>query len=629
MRCQFTSERNQKGNIVNPPEDQIDLQPSESDDAIIGKAFAASLSVILLIGLFVGAFIWFLSRPVEQAVEKDVQLTLPEVRTQITEPIPLIPFTDITQSAGISFKHENGATGDKLLPETMGGGVAFLDYDSDGDQDLLFVNSCSWPDNELSDEPIAALYANNGTGNFEDVTKAAGLDIICYGMGIAIGDYDNDGDSDVFISAVGNNSLLRNDSGNFTDVSKEAGVEGSPESWSTSCGWLDYDNDGDLDLLVGNYVQWSAEIDLAQDFRLTGIGRAYGPPFSFQGTFPYLYRNEGNGKFTDVSNSSGIQVVNPSTGTPLAKTLGVALCDVNKDGWIDFVLANDTVQNLLFLNQQDGTFREDGIGAGIAFDRMGKARGAMGIDVECFRNDDCLGIAIGNFANEMSALYISSGEVVAFTDDAIPSGLGPQTRSDLSFGLFYFDADLDGRLDLFTANGHLENDINIVQKSLHYQQPPKLFWNAGQNGSSEFVPIFSPDSSALATPLVGRGAAYADIDADGDLDVVVTQIANRPALLRNDQNTGHHFLRIKLIGTICNRDAIGAWIEVRQGERVMRRQVMPTRSYLSQMELLVTVGLGSVPAFDKVTVYWPDGTEQLVQNAVVDEVTVVEQETER
>ena len=618
-------------------------QLAEADDAVIGKAFKWSLAAILLIAASVGSLVWIAVRPTEKLADRKTELALPEVRTKEAESLPSLPFSDITQSANISFRHENGATGEKLLPETMGGGCAFLDYDSDGDQDLLLVNSCHWPDRQSPSQPTSALYSNDGLGNFQEVTEVAGLDVVCYGMGVAVGDYDNDGDPDLFLSTVGKNLLFRNDSGKFTDVSAEARVEGDPDRWSTSCGWFDYDNDGDLDLLVGNYVEWTPQIDLAQDFRLTGIGRAYGPPFSFQGTFPYLYRNEGTGTFTDVSEACGIQQTNLATDVPLAKTLGVAPCDIDRDGWIDFILANDTVQNSLFINGRDGTFRDVGIEAGIAFDAGGKARGAMGIDVGCFRNDDCLGIAVGNFANEMSALYVSAGESLGFTDDAIPSGLGPQTRGDLCFGLFFFDADLDGRLDLFTANGHLEEEINLVQKSQHYRQPPRLFWNAGSSGFSEYVNI--PASSArpasgalnaaglpnasgltgLAEPLVGRGAAFADIDADGDLDVVVTQIGGRPALLRNDQATGHHFLRFKLVGTSDNRDAIGAWIEVRQGERVIRRQVMPTRSYLSQVELPVTIGLGREPRVDQVMIRWPNGSEQKINEWKIDAVTILEQ----
>ena len=331
--------------------------------------------------------------------------------------------------------------------------------------------------------------------------------------------------------------------------------------------------------------------------------------------------------FTDVSADSGIQQFNPATGVPLSKSLGVAPVDVDRDGWIDLIVANDTVRNLLYLNQRNGTFREIALEAGLAFDSQGRARGAMGIDAAYFRNDDCLGVAIGNFANEMNALYVCEGRSLLFTDDAIPTGLGPLTRLDLSFAQLFFDADLDGRLDLLSANGHLENDINKVQASQQYRQPTRLFWNAGVAGTSEFVALTAEQvGEELGQPIVGRGASCADIDGDGDLDLLLTQVAGSPLLLRNDQELKHNFLRLRLVGHECNRDAIGAWIEVKIGEQSLRRQVMPSRSYLSQTELPVTIGLGSVERPDRVVIRWPGGGEQPVVDFRVNGLTVVEQE---
>ena len=598
------------------------------DEAVIGRALRRSLVVFLVIGISVALVMQWLKRetpPVDQTARP---ISLPEKREIAPVEVPSFKFVDITEPSGIDFIHQNGATGEKLLPETMGGGCAFLDYDQDGDQDILLVNSERWLGDESDEDPSKSrLFANDGTGKFTDVTTEAGFDCTCYGMGIAVGDYDNNGFPDFFVSAVGENRLFKNDAGKFTEVTKQAQVAGESEAWSTSCAWLDYDNDGDLDLLVGNYVQWSKEIDIAQDFRLTGIGRAYGPPFSFEGTFPYLYQNNGDGTFKNVSAESGVEQTNLVTSAPLAKTLGVAPVDANRDGWIDFILANDTVRNLLFINQQDGTFQESGIEAGIAFNAMGKARGAMGIDTGCFRNDDCLGVAVANFANEMTALYVSAGKELAFTDDAVPAGLGPLTRQDLAFGLFFFDADLDGRLDLFAVNGHIESEINLVQSSQNYRQPPKLFWNAGDAGKDEFLVVEAEPESGLSKSLVGRGAAYADIDGDGDLDVLITQTGGPPALLRNDSQHENNFLRFRLIGTSSNRDAIGARVEVQQKQRTLNRQVMPTRSYLSQVELPVTIGLGSDVDIEKVTVYWPDGTKQEVTQASLNSTTVVTQTT--
>ena len=601
-----------------------------SDDAAIGRAFRWSLALFAIGASVGGTIFWYVTRPPESDSTDPIVVELPEDRTAAEVDPPLLPFVDITQEAGIDFVHFNGATGDKLLPETMGGGCAFLDFDNDGDQDILLVNSTYWPWDEKPEgtPPTTALYENDGTGKFTNVASERRADVQSYGMGVAIGDYDNDGDSDIFLSAVGTNTLLRNDGARFTDVTSKAGVAGESDTWSSSAGFVDYDKDGFLDLFVCNYVKWSRELDVAQDFQLTGIGRAYGPPTAFAGSNCYLYHNNGDGTFEDVSSSAGIQVKNPSTGEPLGKSLGLAPIDIDRDGWIDLIVANDTVQNFVFMNQQDGTFAEQGVNVGVAFDSQGKARGAMGIDSARFRSSDCTGVAIANFANEMTALYVCTPPNVFFTDDAIPTGLGPATRLDLSFGLFFFDADLDGRPDLLSANGHLEDEINAVQSSQQYRQPSRLFWNAGDASSTEFIPMSGSQlGAAFAKPIVGRGAAYGDIDSDGDLDVLLTQIGGPPMLLRNDQGLGRHFIRLKLKGTTSNRDGIGAWVEVKVANKTYRQQVMPTRSYLSQVEQPISIGIGTATSVDSVTVLWPDGTTSNIvgSDIVIDSETTITQ----
>jgi hypothetical protein len=441
-------------------------------------------------------------------------------------------------------------------------------------------------------------------------------------MGTAIGDYDNDGWTDLYITALGENYLFRNDQGRFVDVTRESGTAALESDFSTSAAFIDYDNDGNLDLFVGDYVRWSREIDLEIDFRLTGLGRAVGAPNHYYGTNNRLYHNDGDGTFSDVSKTAGIVVNEPDSGAAEGKALGVAPVDYDRDGWIDLFVSNDTSRNFLYHNLGNGKFEETGSLEGIAYDRNGKATGAMGIDAAYFRNDSDLGIGIGNFANEMSSLYVTAGGQPPFADEAILEGFGPATRLALTFGLFFFDYDLDGRLDLFQANGHLESEINVVQPSQTYAQPAQLFWNC-ETCRNRFLLV--EESGALATPMVGRGAAYADIDNDGDLDIVVTQNGRQAMLFRNDQQLGHHWLRIRLEGRSANRNAIGAIIELTANGVTQRRSVMPTRGYLSQVELPVTFGLGETGTVEAVTVFWPGGQVQELPVTNIDTtITVIQ-----
>ena len=596
------------------------------DDAVIGRAFRISLAVIGAVAVLVLAGIGvarlFGEDPVDRAIAANAPLAVAR-----TAAAPPVPFTDVTTASGIAFVHHNGAYGEKLLPETMGGGVAILDFDGDGDQDLFFVDSTRWAEGPSGTSAGAlALYENDGTGRFRDVSREKGIDISIYGTGVAVGDYDNDGDVDLFVAAVGRNLLLRNeDSGRrFTDVTDEAGVAGDAREWSSSSAFLDYDRDGDLDLFVGNYVRWSREIDLELDYRLTGVGRAYGPPLNYEGTFPYLYRNDGGGRFTDVSAEAGVEVKNDATGGPVAKTLGVVPVDANRDGWLDVFVANDTVRKFLFVNQKDGTFREEGELYGLAYGPDGVATGAMGADFAFYRNDDEMAFLVGNFANEMSSFYVSQGDPTLYTDEAIGAGIGAPSRRLLKFGVFFFDYDLDSRLDVLQANGHLEEEISTVDPSQSYRQPMQLFWNAG---AGELVPVAEAALGDLAQPMVGRAAAYGDLDGDGDLDVVVGQTGDRAVVFRNDQAEGHHWLRVELVGNgaSVNRDAIGAMVSLTLGAETLRRAVVPSRSYQAQVELPVTFGLGDAATVETIDVVWPDGTTSRHPVGEVDRLIVVEQ----
>ena len=610
-----------------PEEPQEEFAPV--DDAVIGRALRWS-GFVLALALIAGVIaIYVLNREPAAPPPRVTALTAPAAVRASDATVPTVKFTDITHSAGIDFVHNTGAYGAKLLPETMGGGVGFFDFDNDGDEDLLFINGTYWPGHlpEGKQPTTMALYENDGRGSFTNVTAASGLDVPLYGMGVAIGDYDNDGLRDVFVTAVGSNHLFRNEgAGKFRDVTTEAHVGGAPDAWSTSAAWVDYDNDGRLDLFVCNYVRWSEEIDRQVGYTLVGVGRAYGPPMNFQGAFPSLYHNEGSGKFSDVSERAGVQIKNPASGVPVAKSLGVSPVDIDGDGWIDLIVANDTTQNFVFHNKRDGTFEELGAFSGVAFDSYGNTRGAMGIDTAYYRNDATLGVAIGNFANEMTALYVAQPQPMRFADEAIAEGIGPSSRLFLKFGVLFFDYDLDGWIDLLSTNGHLEEEIGKVQASQKYAQPAQLFWNAWSTDKRTFVPVGPEKAGAdLFKPIVGRGSAFGDLDNDGDLDVVLTQAGGPPLLLRNDQSTGNRWTRLKLVGRTSNRDGIGALVKLHIGNQVRQQQAMPTRSYLSQSTLPLTFGLGEDTAASKVEVVWPGGSVQSTSLQPVQAAQTIEQ----
>ncbi len=523
---------------------------------------------------------------------------------------PDVKFVDVTEASGLRFVHSNGAAGEKLLPETMGSGVAVIDYDGDGNPDLFFVNSAPWPGNEDASKPrpTQALYRNNGKGNLRDVTAEAGLDKTFFGMGAAVGDFDNDGDSDLYVTALGGGHLFRNDGGRFVDVTAVAKASGG-DGWQTSAAWFDMENDGDLDLFLCQYVEWSAAIDRSQTYYLTGKDLGYDAPTSFKGSTCVLLRNDG-GKFADVSEEAGIRVrTSTETEDPIAKSLGVAPCDVDGDGLVDLAVANDTVQNFFFHNLGGGKFEEIGITQGLAFDQGGSTRGAMGIAWGDIRNDGSLALAVANFANEMMALYVTDDpKSMQFSDQASIHGLGAPTQPPLKFGLFFFDYDLDGRLDLLSANGHLESDIARVQASETYPQSAQLYWNSGQAGRALFEPI-GPEVAGpdLFRPIVGRGSAYVDIDGDGDLDVVLTANGGPARLFRNEGGSRNKGVRLILKGKASNRDAIGARLTLKVGDRESRRQLFPAMGYLSSVELPVTFGLGTRARADSLTIIWPSG----------------------
>jgi hypothetical protein len=595
------------------------------DDAVIGRAFRwSALVLVVLAGAGVG--VWALTRPKEKEPPKAAQPLAPATTQPKAVAAPLLPFTDVTAAAGITFRHVTGGYGEKWLPETMGAGAAFFDLEDDGDPDLVLVNgSWRWGQAPEGPAPTVALYRNDGKGRFEDVTKAFGLDVSFYGMGVAVGDADGDGRRDLFFTGVGGNHLFLRDGERFVDGTEKAGVGGAADAWTSSAGFLDHDKDGDLDLFVCSYVKWSPEIDKDIDFSLDGTHRNFGPPKNYEGAHCVLYRNDGGARFTDVSGKAGLHVVNPVTKVPASKALALAFTDFDADGWPDVFVANDTTANLLFRNQQDGTFVEVGVASGVAYDSQGASTGAMGVDVGDFRNEGSIAIAVGNFSNEPTSFYVCpAGRPWCFSDTTLAEGVGGPSRLALKFGVLFLDVDLDGRLDLFQTNGNLDADIERLQRSQKYRQPSQLFWNTGPDGASTYAEVEHAKVKDLAKPVVGRGAAYADIDGDGDLDLLITQCGDAPLLLRNDQTLGHHWLRVRLVGTGANHDVLGARVTLKAGGLVQRRDVWTTRSYLSQVEPTVTFGLGTAAKVDSLEILWPDGSQQTVPVDAVDRVLVIE-----
>ena len=524
-----------------------------------------------------------------------------------------IEFADVTAQAGIRFKHNSGAFGKKYLPETLGAGCAFLDYDNDGWQDVLLVNSTDWPEHK-SNRTTPALYHNNQNGTFTDATREAGLGVEMYGLGVAAADYNNDGQIDIYITCVGQNHLFMNaGGGKFRDVTAQAGA-GDP-GFSTSAVWFDYDRDGKLDLFVCHYVDWTVEKD--QFCSLDGKNKSYCTPQSYKGQSSTLLHNRGNGTFENVTQRAGLF-------EPAGKSLGVALLDYNGDGWPDLFVADDTEPNRLYKNNGNGTFTDEAIQAGVAYSESGTPRAGMGVDAGDYDGTGRQGLIIGNFTNESMALYRNDGNGL-FTDEAAGSGIGKMSAQSLTFATFFFDYDLDGLLDIFAANGHVSDDISVVQPQVRYAQPPHLFHNRGKRKFEELTPRLG---QALQRAIVGRGAAYGDFDNDGDLDLLITANNGPARLLRNENGNQNDLVRVRLVGAKSNRDAIGAKVLVGgpNGMRLMQ-MVRTGSSYCSQSELPLTFGLGRAEKAGPVAmqIIWPNGQTETIQNAMPNQSITIEE----
>jgi predicted secreted protein len=553
--------------------------------------------------------------PTAPAQPNEVASASPSPSASPTPPRPSGPieFTDVSAEAGIRFKHNSGAFGKKYLPETIGSGCAFIDYDNDGWQDIILVNSMNWPD-QKGPKSYLALYHNNKDGTFTNVTGQAGLGVEMYGIGVAVADYDNDGNDDIYITCVGPNHLFRNlGGGKFADVTAKAGV-GDP-GFSTSAVWFDYDNDGKLDLFVGNYVEWSIDKDIY--CTLDNKNKSYCTPQTYKGQSATLYHNKGNGTFENTTQKAGV-------ADPSGKTLGLALLDYDSDGWLDLFVANDTEPNKLYHNNKNGTFTDEGIAAGVAFSASGTARAGMGVDAADYDGSGKPSVIIGNFTNESMALYHNDGSGL-FTDEAASSGIGKQSAQSLTFATFFFDFDLDGLLDIFAANGHVSDDIAVVQPNVKYAQPPHVFHNKGKK---KFEEITAKLGKAMQRAIVGRGAAYGDYDNDGDLDLLVMANNGPARLLRNDNANQNDLLRVKLVGSRANRDGIGAIVSVKTSKGAKEELMVRTgSSYASQSELPLVFGLGKPEDGLTLTVdvTWPGGQKDSVSNVKPNQSIVIQE----
>ena len=520
-----------------------------------------------------------------------------------------VQFVDVTAQAGLEFVHHSGASPDKIMMETFGSGVAWIDYDNDGFQDLYFVNGAPGSAN--------ALYHNNRNGTFTDVTRQAGVAAsgagkTVYKTGVAVGDYDNDGYLDLYVTAYGPNILFKNNrDGTFTDVTATAGVAGGANEWSTSTGFVDFDRDGLLDLYVVNYLDYRLSENPYCGLRKEGY-RLYCLPTIFDGVPDRLFRNNGNGTFTDVSKRAGI-------ANPAGKGLGVTFCDYDRDGDTDIYIANDMVRNFLYRNNGDGTFLDVAYGAGVGFDGNGKPQAGMGVDCGDYDRNGYPDLFVTNFSEELNTLYENRGDGV-FEDVTIKAGLGSGFLP-LGFGTKMFDFDNDGDLDIHIVNGHVIDNVKLVQPSLTYAQKDLLFENVG----GRFQDVSTRGGPGLQTERVGRGLAVADFDNDGRMDVVITSVGRKPALLKNQGDRAGHWLLIRAEGTTSNRFGLGATVRIETASATDVYEINNVASYQSANDIRVHVGVGSAKVVRRIEVRWPSGTKQELRDVPVNQVLAIKE----
>ncbi|WP_373652384.1 CRTAC1 family protein [Schlesneria sp. DSM 10557] len=578
----------------------------DTDDRIIDGGIRWSIAILLII-LSVSYTVSRIGSSKSSAPIASARLpTYPPRTTFPPKPVvPQILLTDITQAAGIDFIHDRGARGEWRLPEAMGGGCVVFDYDLDGHQDILLIHA-----NDQVPSSSIKLYRNDGTGSFSDVTVEAGLAASLVGMGGTAADFDNDGWPDILITSLGPNRLFHNRGGTFREVTDATGIAGDARVWSMGSCWVDYDRDGDLDLFIGNYLNWSAELDRGLNCCWDGATRSYCDPDLFAGVQPYFYENLGDGTFNDTTAAVGVVVKNRDTGQPVPKTLAVVACDLNDDGWTDLAVTGDAGQNLAYINTTQGGFQETSTELGMAYDRYGMATRSFGIDCAVLSDDQAIAIGMGRAGNLPDSLYVRSKEDKVFTDQSLPAGIATVSRPFLTFGICFVDMDLDGNLDVVLNNGQIQENFDTLQQSQSWRQTPLLFWQS-RSDPPEFVPLTSADcGEEFCQPISGRGVAYADFDGDGDLDLLMTTVGGSPRLFRNDQQLKRNWIGLVLHARTANRDALETRLELKIGTRVLTRTIRPVGGYLSQHQTSLVVGLGEFKVADGLTIRWPDGSQE-------------------
>ena len=548
---------------------------------------------------------------------------------------PPVVFTDVTAKAGLSkaVNTSGSATNKQLLLEEMGGGAAFFDYDNDGWLDIFLVNGTSLDPAVRERNPASYLFHNNRDGTFTDVTQKAGLIHSGWGQGCCVGDYDNDGFDDLFVSYFGRNVLYHNNgNGTFADVSEKAGVTGSSDRWGAGCCFLDYDRDGHLDLFVANYVSYdparAPKPGEAMYCLYNDIPVPCGPQ-GFTGGTNILYRNRGDGTFVDVSEESGIArprgassmvFVGKNWQPTGSYGMGAATADFDNDGWPDIYVASDTAPSLLYRNNHDGTFREIAVPAGCAFDENGVAMSGMGVGLGDFDGDGWMDIVRTNFSEQVTTLYRNYGNG-AFEDASIKAGLGVN-RKYVGFGVGFLDFDNDGWKDLFLANGHVYSQIAGRKIHLTYKEPKVLYRNLG-NG--RFEDVSAKAGPAIKAENLGRGCAFGDFDNDGDVDVIINNLDGPPTLLRNDGGNRNNWIMIKCVGVKSNRSAIGARVRITSGARSQIDEVMSGSSYYSQNDFRLHFGLGSATKVDSVEIAWPSGLKESFKSLASNHLYVIQE----